>query len=462
VTKTKVAIIGGGITGLSAAFTLQKLGIPYRLVEAGAFLGGAIRTEAREGFVLEGGPDSILAQKPEGLALCRELGLGDRLVPTNPDDRSVYILRGGRLHPLPEGMMLAVPTRIGPFLRSRLFSWPGKLRMGFDLVIPGKDGHGDESIASFLRRRFGQEAVERLGEPLLAGIHAGDPERLSILATFPRFRDLEKRHSSLVRGMWAAPKPSRPPGEKPPSAFYSLRCGLRELVDALVLRLDRESLVTKLPVLDVERDGGGYLLRLRRQEAIAAERVIVAAPGPKVAPALERLVPEAARTLAAIPFASSATVLIGYRREDVAHPLNGYGMVVPRTEGLRTTALSFVSAKFPYRAPEGHVLLRGFLGGVRDGGVLQLSDQEMVDTVTREMTTLLGLRGRPVMTRVFRWPGGTPQLEVGHLARMDAVEALLAREAPGLHLAGAGIRSTGIPDSVAEGTRAADAAGDAL
>jgi oxygen-dependent protoporphyrinogen oxidase len=173
-------------------------------------------------------------------------------------------------------------------------------------------------------------------------------------------------------------------------------------------------------------------------------------------------VPEAARALAAIPFASSATVLIGYRREDVAHPLNGYGMVVPQTEGLRTTALSFVSAKFPYRAPEGHVLLRGFLGGVRDGGVLQLTDQEMVDTVTREMTTLLGLRGRPVMTRVFRWPGGTPQLEVGHLARMDAVEALLARDAPGLHLVGAGIRSTGIPDSVAEGSRAARAAAEAL
>ena len=184
-TNATVAIIGGGITGLSAAHTLQKLGTPWVLVDAAPSLGGVIRTESRDGFLLEGGPDSILAQKPEGLALCRELGLGDRLVPTNPDDRSVYILRGGRLHPLPEGMMLAVPTKIGPFLRSGLFSWPGKLRMGLDLVIPGGNGRGDESIASFLRRRFGQEAVERLGEPLLAGIHAGDPERLSILAHVP-------------------------------------------------------------------------------------------------------------------------------------------------------------------------------------------------------------------------------------------------------------------------------------
>lgn len=460
--KTKIAIVGGGITGLAAAFTLEKRGVPYVLVEAGPSLGGVIRTETRDGFLLEGGPDSILAQKPEGVALCRELGLGERLVPTNPDDRTVYILHRRRLHPLPEGMMLAVPTKIGPFLRSGLFSWPGKLRMGLDLVIPGKNGHGDESIATFLRRRFGQEAVARLGEPLLAGIHAGDPERLSILGTFPRFRELERNHGSLVRGMWAAPRPKRAPGERPPSAFYSLRGGLRELVDALVLRLQRDALVTRLPVRRVERNGSGYLLRMDRQEELSAERVIVTAPGPRIAPALEGLLPEAAAALAAIPFASSATVLLGYRSEDVAHPLSGYGMVVPQTEGLRTTALSFVSSKFPSRAPDGHVLLRGFLGGVRDGGVLGLTDEEMVETVTREMTGLLGLHGRPVMTRVFRWPGGTPQLEVGHLERMDALERLLRQREPGLFLAGAGIRSTGIPDSVAEGTRAANAAADGL
>ena len=206
-TKTTVAIIGGGISGLSAAYALHKRQVPYLLLEAGPSLGGVIRTETRDGFLLEGGPDSMLAQKPEGIALCRELGLGERLVPTNPDLRSVYILHRRKLHPLPEGMMLAVPTKILPFARSGLFSWPGKLRMGLDLVIPGGNGRGDESIASFLRRRFGQEAVDRLGEPLLAGIHAGDPERLSILATFPRFRDLEEKHGSLVRGMWATPRP---------------------------------------------------------------------------------------------------------------------------------------------------------------------------------------------------------------------------------------------------------------
>ena len=353
--------------------------------------------------------------------------------------------------------MLAVPTKILPFARSGLFSWPGKLRMGLDLVIPGGNGRGDESIASFLRRRFGQEAVDRLGEPLLAGIHAGDPERLSILATFPRFRDLEEKHGSLVRGMWAAPRPKAAPGAKPPAAFYSLRGGLREMVDALVLRLDREQLWTKAAVLGVSRAASGFSLAVQGGETVSAERVIVAAPGPKVAPALEGLVPEAARALAAIPFASSATVLLGYRRGDVAHPLDGYGMVVPKTEGLRTTALSFVSTKFPHRAPEGHVLLRGFLGGVRDAEAMKLTDEEMIETVKRDMSQVLGLRGQPVMGRVFRWPGGTPQLEVGHLERMAAVEKEVA-SVPGLHLTGAGIRSTGIPDSVADGTRAGEAA----
>lgn len=458
-TTTTVAIIGGGISGLAAAYALHKRQVPYLLLEAGPFLGGVIRTETRDGFLLEGGPDSMLAQKPEGVALCRELGLGERLVPTNPDLRSVYVLHRRTLHPLPEGMMLAVPTKILPFARSELFSWPGKLRMGLDLVIPGGNGRGDESIADFLRRRFGQEAVDRLGEPLLAGIHAGDPERLSILATFPRFRDLETKHGSLVRGMWAAPRPKAAPGARPPAAFYSLRGGLREMVDALVLRLEHERIWTKAPVRRVDRREGGFELSVQGGETVSARRVIVAAPGPRIAPALEGLLPAAARTLAAIPFASSATVLLGYRREDVAHPLDGYGMVIPKTEGLRTTALSFVSTKFPHRAPEGRVLLRGFLGGVRDEGVMSLSDDEMVETVRRDMTGILGLRGEPAMARVFRWPGGTPQLEVGHLERMAAVEREVA-SVPGLHLTGAGIRSTGIPDSVADGTRAGEAAAE--
>ncbi len=459
-TKTTVAIIGGGISGLSAAFALHKRQVPYLLLEASSGLGGVIRTETRDGFLLEGGPDSMLAKKPEAVSLCRELGLGERLVPTNPDLRAVYVLHRKKLHPLPEGMMLAVPTKILPFARSGLFSWPGKLRMGLDLVTPGRNGNDDESIASFLRRRFGQEAVERLGEPLLAGIHAGDPERLSILATFPRFRELEKNHGSLVRGMWAAQHPKPAPGARPASAFYSLRGGLRELVEALAGRLDAAALRTRAAVRGVSRTAEGFALALEGGDGVEAGKVVVAAPGPRIAPALAAVVPAAARTLGALPFASSATVHLGYRRGDVAHPLDGYGMVVPATEGLRTTALSFVSTKLPFRAPEGHVLLRGVLGGVRDPAALSLADDEMIETVIREMGELLGLGGRPVMTRVFRWPSGTPQLEVGHLERMRAVEKDIAA-VPGLFLTGAGVRSTGIPDSVADGTRAGEAAAGA-
>jgi oxygen-dependent protoporphyrinogen oxidase len=451
---TRVAIVGGGISGLAAAWALRKRRVPFVVLEAAGEAGGVIRTETKDGFLLEGGPDAILAQKVEGLALIRELGLGDRLLPTNRERRSVFVLHHRRLHPLPEGMALAVPTRVVPFLRSGLFSWPGKLRMGLDLVLPARSANGDESIAAFLRRRFGQEAVDRLGEPLLAGIHAGDPERLSILATFPRFREIERRHGSLVRGMWRA----RPPGGgSPPAAFYSLRAGLRELVTTLVERLGHGAVRTQTSVRRIGRQGDGFALDLEGGERVEAQHVIVAAPGPKVAPALADLVPGVARTLGAIPFASSATVLLGYRREDVSHPLDGYGMVVPRAEGLRTSAVSFVSTKFEGRAPAGHVLLRGFLGGVRDGSALALSDDEMVDTVRREMGPLLGLRGEPVVTRVFRWPGGTPQLEVGHLERIAEAERRAAA-VPGLHLTGAGLRSTGIPDAIADATKAAETA----
>ena len=458
--QTAVVIVGGGVAGLAAGHALAKRGVPFLLTEAGPTLGGVIRTERRDGFLLEGGPDSILAQKPEGLDLCLELGLADRLVPTNPEKRAVFVLHRRRLHPLPEGMMLAVPTRVVPFLRSGLFSWPGKLRMGLDLVIPGRAPNGDESIASFLRRRFGQEAVDRLGEPLLAGIHAGDPERLSIRATFPRFADLEARHGSLVRGMWAAPRPAPRPGA-PASAFYSLAGGLVELVDALVKRLPADQVLRESSVRRLERNRHGYRIGLDGGEEIEARAVIVAAPGPKIAPVLAPLVPEAALALAAIPFASSATVLLGFRSEDVAHPLDGYGMVVPQTEGLRTTACSFFSTKFPGRAPEGHVLLRAFLGGARDPGVLALSDGELIDLVRRDLRPVLGLRAAPVMTRVFRWPGGTPQLEVGHLDRMAAVERQVAA-VPGLFLTGSGIRGTGIPDCVADATRVAIRAAESL
>jgi protoporphyrinogen/coproporphyrinogen III oxidase len=449
-----VAIVGGGVGGLTAAHVLHKRGVSFLLLEASDAFGGVIRSEREAGFSWEAGPDAILAQKPEGVALCRELGLGARLVPTNPESKAVYVLRRGKLHPLPEGMMLAVPTRVRPFLTSRLFSWPGKLRMGLDLVIPRRRENGDESIAAFLRRRFGQESVDLLGEPLLAGIHSGDPERLSMRATFGRFVDMERRSGSLIRALMLG---RRPPHGSPGAAFYSLEGGLSSLVQALVGRLPASGVRLCATVTSVGRAGDALRVAIAGGDPIDARAVILASPPPRAAPLLAGLDAPLSEALSAIPCASTCTVVLGYRRADVGHPLDGYGLLVPRTEGLRTTALSFVSTKFPGRAPEGHVLLRAFLGGARDPHVLDRDDEGLIDTVRSEMGPVLGLRGAPVVRRVHRWPSATPQMEVGHLDRVAAVEARLA-QIPGLFVTGAGLRVTGIPDVVADATRTAEAA----
>ncbi len=448
-----VVIVGGGIAGLSAAYALKKRGVRALLLEADARLGGVIRTEIYQGFQLEIGPDSILAQKPEGLALCRELGLGERLTPTNPHERSIFILRNGRLHTLPEGMVLTIPTQVTPFATSRLFSWPAKLRMGAELLIPPRRDRSDESIASFMLRRFGREALQLLGEPLLAGIHSGDPERLSMQSTFPRFLDLERRYGSLIRGILATRPRPRP--RVPPAVFYSLRGGLLELVRALEAQLATDAVRTAVRIESVARDGGGFVLTSDDGRYWRGRAVVLAAPARNSAPLLRDIAPAIAETLRRITFVSTAIVFLAFKREDVSHPLHGYGFLAPKGEGLRTAACTFFSTKYPGSTPEGMVLLRGFLGGARDPEVMSLADGELVDLVRRETGTLLGITAEPLFTRVHRWPEGTPQMEVGHLERIEALETR-QKEVPGLFLTGAGLRSTGIPDGVADATRTAE------
>jgi oxygen-dependent protoporphyrinogen oxidase len=425
------------------------------VLEAGPRLGGVIRTETVDGFVVEAGPDAILAQKPDGLDLCGAVGLADRLIPTSPRAHTVLVLHRGRLHPLPEGMVLAVPTRLRSFLASGLFTWPGKLRMALEAVVPRGLPDGDESIASFVRRRFGAEAAERIGEPLMAGIHAGDPERLSMRATFPRLVEVERRSGSLIRGLWAArPRGSTP---APTAAFYSLAGGLGELVDAVASRLPPASIRLGARVRAVARGERAFTATLQDGGTITARAVIVAVPAYAAAPLVEALSPEAGLLLETIPFASSATVALGYRREDVAHPLDAHGLIVPRGEGLRSSACTFASAKFAGRAPDGRVLLRVFLGGARDPDVLRLDDAALAALARREMGPVVGLRGDPVLERVYRWPRATPQMLVGHLQRMARLDALL-HEVPGLFLTGAGLHGAGLPDAIADGRRAALAA----
>lgn len=452
----EVAVVGGGIAGLAAAWDLHRLGMPFVLLEADARFGGVIRTEESDGFLMEGGPDALLAQKPEALQLCRELGLDDHIVPTNPEQRTVFVRQGGRLHRLPDGMVLGVPTRLAPLARTRLFTWTGKLRMAADLVIPPRLSDADESIASFLRRRLGRQALRRLGGPFLAGIHAGDAERLSIRATFPRLVEMERRHGSLIRALAAARGGNGAPAAPP---FFSLQGGLAELVDALVARLPGERLRMRARVHSLRREGGAFLLGVQGQEDMRARAVVLALPAPRVAPLVASLDAEAGAVLSGIPFASTAVVCLGYRRGDVRHALDGYGLIVPDSEGLRATACGFFSTKFPGRAPEGHVLLRVFLGGARDPGVLEGSDADLMETAHREMAPVLGLAAPRVVGRVYRWPAATPQMLVGHLERVEALDRRLAGH-PGLFLTGAGLRGTGIPDTLADARRMARAAVD--
>ena len=435
-----VAIVGGGIAGLAAAYELRTRGVSVQVLEAGARPGGVITTERVDGWVIDGGPDAMLVQKPAAVALCRELGLGDRLISTLTP-RTAYVMRDGRLHPLAEGSFLGFPLRFGALARSSLFTIGGKLRLASELLIPGYRGDEDESIGAFVRRRFGEEAVDYLAEPLLAGIHAGDVEQLSMRALFPRLLEAERQSGSVLRSFRALHVTPSPQG-----AFVSLPGGTGELIDALAATLPgivrthtRVTELRRAESLVLETSAG-------RTEARA---VILAVPAYVAGSLLRAFDTTLAAYCDAVPYASTATVAFGYRREQVAHPMQGSGFVVPRVERTPLLAGTWVTSKWPGRAPEGHVLLRAFLGGGRDPQRLEDSDEELVETAREELTTLLGISGDPVITRLFRWTRQSPQYEVGHLQRVAAIDDHLS-SLPGVFVTGSGFRAIGIPDCIAD------------
>ncbi|MBI1845884.1 MAG: protoporphyrinogen oxidase [Candidatus Rokubacteria bacterium] len=414
-------MVGGGIAGLAAAHRATELArergvaVELTLLEARDRLGGTIETERVDGFVVEAGPDSFLSEKPAGLALCRRLGLEERLVRTDDRFRQVWVWHRGRLHPLPDGFQLLAPTRLAPFLASSLFSWPGKARMALDLVLP-RGGGGDESLGAFVRRRLGREALERVAQPLVAGIYTADPDELSLAATMPRFLEVERAHRSIILGLWHASRRAPQPGTSGArwSLFVTFARGMSELVEALAGRLPA---------------GAARLLRY-------------------VDPSLCTLLGE-------ITYASSATVSLGYGRADVRHALDGFGFVVPRGEGKALLACTFSSVKYPGRAPEGAVLLRGFLGGALGGAVLDEDDGALVARVRAELAQALGITAEPRLVRVRRHPASMPQYAIGHPARIDTIDRRLA-SVPGLALAGSAYRGVGIADCVASGESAAE------
>ena len=452
----KVAVVGGGIAGLAAAHRViewsRERGHPVDLAlfEAADRLGGTIQTERHDGFLVECGPDSFLSEKPWALALCRRLGIEDRLVRTDDRFRRTFVVFGGRLHPLPDGFQLLAPTRLGPFLASTLFSWPGKLRMALDLALP-RGGDPDESLGAFVRRRLGREALERVAQPLVAGIYTADPDDLALAATMPRFLELERRERSVILAMWRAARraPAQASGSSGArwSLFVTFKEGMEELIRALGTRLTPGAVRLKERVTDVMPRGAGWQVVTRDGGATEADAVILAPEAYQVARMIRPLDPALAHLLEGIPYASSATVTFAYRRADIAHPLDGFGFVVPHVEGRPIIACTFSSVKYPGRAPDGHVLLRVFLGGALNETVLEQSDEALAATARGQLAELLGARGDPIFIRTARYPRAMPQYHVGHLARVEAIEQCMGRH-PGLALVGGAYRGVGIADCV--------------
>ena len=445
--SVEVIIVGGGIAGLSTAFELHRRGVSCAVLERAPRAGGVILNEEVDGYTIDAGPDSLLTQKPAGLELCEQLGLRDRLVQTRPP-RLAFIQRNGRLYALPAHSVLGIPTRVGPFLTTGLFTWAGKLRMGAELVVPPRRDASDESIGAFIRRRFGAEAAMYLAEPLLAGIHAGDVDRLSVRALFPRLVEAERKHGSLLRAFYRRPsaEPRAPSPEN--GAFRSLPGGLSEMVRALVAYLPSGTVRLNAPVTRVR--GTGPFCVESGVSTVEARGVVLATPAHVTAQLVGDRDGELGRLCGEVPYASTATIALAFPREAVSHPLRGSGFVVPRTEATGILATSWLSSKWPHRAPDGRVLLRTFVGGARDPAALDRSDAELVALSLAAVRPLLGISGEPLFTRVYRFERANAQHEVGHLERLEAVERALARH-PGLFVTGSGFRGVGIPDCIADG-----------
>jgi len=456
-----VIIIGGGITGLAAAYELASRNVPFRLFEAGSRTGGLIHTEQVDGFTIDAGPDSILAQKPAGVGLCKELGLADQLIATTPP-RTAFVLKEGRLHALPSPSVLGLPATwrgvagyglLPPLARARLAMEPW-IRRG---------GQADESVGAFFRRRFGKATVGLVAEPLLGGIHAGSIDSLSLRSLFPRLVEAEAT-GSVLRAFRHAARPGLVSGNAGPGGsglFRSLAGGMGALVTAIERRLPAGSIAYNAPAKTIQRDGhggtGSNVWRVEGGDFSARGRaVVIAAPAYVAAQLLEPIDSRAAALCAAVPYVSTASIALAWPRDAIRHPLDGSGFVVARRHNrLRITACTWVSSKWSGRAPAGVALLRAFMGGAHDADAVELPDDQLIDIAARDLACVLGITGPPALARVYRWRRAEAQHTVGHLARLQEIRARLSHH-PGLLVAGSGFRSVGIPDCIADGREAAE------
>jgi oxygen-dependent protoporphyrinogen oxidase len=456
----RIAIVGGGISGLSAAFALEKrrlagISLEYVLFESSPRFGGVLVTEHVDGCLVEGGPDSFLTEKPGASELCRDVGLGDQLIGSNDADRKTYVVVKGRLVAIPDGLMFMVPTKITPTVLSPLFSAGTKMRMAREWFQPPRKADADETVASFIERHYGSEMVNRLADPLLSGVYGGEASQLSVRAVLPRFAEMEAAHGSLGRAMLAARKKIALASKAPARLlFTSLKDGMQQMVDAVVSRLLISALHADSPVQCIQRQDSGWVV----SAGYASDQfnaVILATPAPSAAELLGMVSAELASELRGIQYTSSITVNLGYERSVRVSLPPGFGFLVPRSEGKRMLAATFVHNKFPHRAPNDRALLRCFIGGARNEQVLQAPDEEVVGIVREELRQILKLTADPIFTRVYRWKGAMAQYGVGHLERLQRIESLL-QQLPGLALAGNGYHGIGVPDCIRSGSEAAN------
>lgn len=475
----RTAIVGGGIAGLAAAYELEKARgagdeIEYTLFEARERLGGSLASEIVDGTVLERGPDSFLTEKPAATELCRELGLGDQLRPSNDAERRTYVVVRNKLVPLPDGLMFLVPTKLIPTVTTRLFSFSTKIRMGLELLLPPRPSEKDESVAALVERHFGREAVDRLADPLLSGIFGGDATQLSARTVLPKLVEMEARFGSLTRGMLdahrqmlarvSAPQKNPPaddqpqPRRGPRGIFTSLRGGMQQLVDAVEAQLEPSWVRRSTPVDALEKTPSGWRVTAGSFTR-TYDAVILASPawaGSKLLAQVDRVLSE---ELAGIPYSSSITVNLVYDEEQLGELPEGFGFLVPAVEGRAMLACTFVHRKFLGRTPTGKVVLRAFLGGMKNASLMAESDETLVTAVRRELSQILGEHivsraTQPEHTQVSRWPRAMAQYAVGHQERIERIKALVA-ELPGLRLAGNAYDGIGVSDCIRLGRQAA-------
>jgi len=467
----KIIIIGGGIAGLAAAVHLKSGAkahgktVEVLLLEKNSRIGGKILTEKLGPYLVEGGPDSFLPEKVWALNLARHLGLEPELLPSNDAFKGTFIYSRKQLHSLPEGVMLMVPTSFWPMAKSNLITWPGKMRMGMEVFVPKRKTMQDESLASFVTRRLGRECLEKIAEPLVAGIHTSNPDNMSVLATFPRFVQMEQKSGSLILGMVASMKnrphatlsgPPPKPGQPKMTYFMSFKNGMQTLSQACADLIGDGSIRRNAAVRAVEPKGKGYAVTLENGETLEADHVMIASAAYDAAAMVKGFDAKLAEQMNRIEWSSSATVSIAFRKEDVKVPLKGFGFIVPRVEGRRINASTYTSIKWSHRAPDDMIMVRVFVGGGHHEELVnELDDAGMVQTVLEEFDTIVGLKAAPQFSKVYRWNKGMPKYTVGHLDRISMLDRVLAAH-PGLHLIGCSYKGIGIGDCVHEAQIAAE------